>query len=116
MKANDVAQAAGIGKDTLRYYEKIGLITQPPRGENGYRHFDPFVLEELRFIRLAQSVGFTLNEIKPAIPFLKNPKPSCPILRDALERQVERVDAKIAELEQSKATLTRWLSKLKPID
>lgn len=112
MNAAEVAKRAGIGKDTLRYYEKIGLISPPPRSANGYRAYNPTVLDELRFIKLGQSVGFTLGEIKPAIPFVRDPRPGCPLLTKALVDQVERVDEKIAELEQAKATLQRWLIKL----
>lgn len=112
MNANEVAKTAGIGKDTLRYYEKIGLISMPPRGANGYRVYPASVLEELRFIRLGQSVGFTLNEIKPAIPFIQNPKPDCPLLKNAITSQITRIEDKMAELEQSRETLLRWLQKL----
>lgn len=112
MKAIEVAAAAGISKETLRYYEKIGLISVPIRQQNGYRNFDQHVLEELRFIQLAQTVGFTLNEIKLAIPSLKNPQPQCPLLRQAIATQLARVDDKIAELTAAKMKLTRWLIKL----
>lgn len=112
MNSSEVAKLADIGKDTLRYYEKLGLISKPPRSANGYRKYPKTVLEELRFIKLGQSVGFTLNEIKPAIPFLANPKPGCPLLSNAIIAQIQRVDTKIAELKQSKATLERWQSKL----
>ena len=112
MNAAEVARRANVGKDTLRYYEKIGLITAPPRGVNGYREYPQSVLDELRFIRLAQSVGFTLNEVKPAMPALANPKPDCPLLKQALTDQLARIATRIDELEESKATITRWLSKL----
>jgi DNA-binding transcriptional MerR regulator len=112
MNASEVAKRADIGKDTLRYYEKLGLITSPPRSANGYRNYPPTILDELRFIKLGQSVGFTLNEIKPAIPFLANPDPGCPLLTKAIESQIDRVNSKIEELEQSKATLERWRVKL----
>lgn len=112
MNASEVAKKAEIGKDTLRYYEKLGLITPPPRSLNGYRDYPVSVLEELRFIKLGQSVGFTLSEIKPAIPFLANPKPGCPLLTEAISSQIKRVDERIIELQQSKATLERWQSKL----
>ena len=111
MKAGEVCKAAGLGKETLRYYEKIGVITTPARGSNGYRLYDPLVLQELRFIKLAQSVGFTLNEIKPAIPFLSDPDPNCPELKAALENQLERVNTQLTELQSSKETIERWLSK-----
>ena len=112
MNANEVAKAAGIGKDTLRYYEKIGLISIPPRGQNGYRQYPASVLDELRFIRLGQSVGFTLNEIKPAIPFIQNPKPDCPLLKNAIASQIQRIEDKMRELKQSRETLMRWQQKL----
>ena len=112
MNAGEVAKKANVGKDTLRYYEKLGLISDPPRDTNGYRNYSSSVLEELRFIKLGQSVGFTLSEIKPAIPFLANPKPGCPLLSQAIDSQIERVNMKIADLEQSKATLERWRDKL----
>lgn len=112
MKANEVTKLTGVGKDTLRYYEKIGLISTPPRNTNGYRDYPNSCLEELKFIKMAQSVGFTLNEIKPAIPFLANPKPGCPLLTKAMVDQIERIEEKIVELETSKGTLKRWLAKL----
>ncbi|GAC15754.1 MerR family transcriptional regulator [Aliiglaciecola lipolytica] len=115
MKANELAKKAEISKDTLRYYEKIGLLTIPPRKTNGYRDYPESCLDELKFIKMAQSVGFTLKEIKPAIPFLANSKPNCLLLQDAISTQIERIDEKISELEQSKITLNRWLSKLQEL-
>ena len=112
MKANELAKRTGLGKDTLRYYEQIGVISSPPRGDNGYRDYPESCLEELKFIKMAQSVGFTLNEIKPAIAFLANPKPCCPLLTKAIVDQIERIEEKIIELETSKSTLSRWLLKL----
>ncbi|WP_167856060.1 MerR family transcriptional regulator [Natronospirillum operosum] len=112
MKAAQVARTAGINKETLRYYEKEGLITPPARQDNGYRAYTPQVLEELKFIRLAKSVGFTLKEIRPAIPFLRDPDPQCPTLIAHLHQQVARIDENIETLQQSRATLLRWLSKL----
>ncbi len=112
MKPSDVAKQAGIAKETLRYYESIGLITAAQRQANGYRHYPPTVLEELRFIKLAQTAGFTLNEIKPAIPHLQQPVQHCPQLVAAIKAQLQRVDGKIDELQQAKGRLQRWLDKL----
>jgi DNA-binding transcriptional MerR regulator len=102
MKASELAKRTGLGKDTLRYYEQIGVISPPPGGDNGYRDYLESCLEELKFIKMAQSVGFTLNEIKPAIPFLANPKPGCPLLTKAIVDQIERIEEKINKLEISK--------------
>lgn len=112
MKPNDVAKLAEISKETLRYYETIGVITPAQRKANGYRHYQATVLDELRFIKLAQTAGFTLNEIKPAIPHLQQPVQQCPQLLAALRAQLSRVDDKINELQNAKILLQRWLDKL----
>ncbi|MBV1910676.1 MAG: MerR family transcriptional regulator [Kangiellaceae bacterium] len=109
MKANEVVTLSGVSKDTLRYYEKIGLINQPPRSINGYRNYSQSVLEELKFVKLGQSLGFSLAELKEAIPHLANPKPGCPKLSAALSKQIDRVDTKIVELKKNRKTLEKWL-------
>ncbi|MCC2607243.1 MerR family transcriptional regulator [Planctobacterium marinum] len=109
MRSEQLAEIANVGKDTLRYYEKIGLLTPPPRGANGYRRYSKENLNELKFIKLAQSVGFTLNEIKPAIAFVNNPQPGCPRLRQAIEDKLTEIELRIEELNQSKAKLRRWM-------
>lgn len=58
-----LAEAAGVNVETIRYYERRGLIDQPERSEQGYRHYDDAVLWRLSFIRRAKDLGFTLNEI-----------------------------------------------------
>jgi DNA-binding transcriptional MerR regulator len=112
VQASELAKRANVAKDTLRYYEKIGLISKPPRNANGYRDYPAACLEELKFIKMAQSVGFTINEIKPAIPLIANPDANCPLLSGAISNQILRIEEKIAELQQSKSTLQRWLVKL----
>ena len=112
MKTAELMQRAQVEKDTLRYYEKIGLISKPARLDNGYREYNETTIKEIKFIRLAQSLGFTLKQIKPAIPFVAEPKPNCPILKRALEEQIEVVDQKIQELAESRVRLQRWLDNL----
>ncbi len=112
MTPNDVAKRAEISKETLRYYESIGLVTPAQRLTNGYRSYKPLVLDELRFIKLAQTAGFTLNEIKPAIAHLQHPEPKCPQLIAAIRTQIDRVDEKINEQQAARILLNRWLEKL----
>lgn len=111
MRSEQLATQAQVGKDTLRYYEKIGLLSPPPRGANGYRCYSKANLNELKFIKLAQSVGFTLNEIKPAIPFVNNPQPGCPKLRKAIESKLVEIEQRIEELGQAKEKLQYWMDK-----
>lgn len=110
MKAHEIVKETGIGKDTLRYYEEIGVISTPKRSSNGYRHYTNQHIRELKFIKFAQSVGFSLTKIKMAIPHLANPDPFCPILQATIQQQVSDIDAKIAELESAKQTLLKWLA------
>lgn len=111
MRSEQLAEKAGVAKDTLRYYEKIGLLTKPDRGANGYRHYTQENYYQLKFIKLAQSVGFTLKEIKPAIPFVNNPQPGCPHLRKAIEEKLTETDKRIEELAAAKEKLSFWKDK-----
>lgn len=110
MRSEQLVQRTGVAKDTLRYYEKIGLITPPPRKPNGYRQYTHEHVNELKFIKLAQSVGFTLNEIKPAIPFVNDPQPGCPKLRKAIETKLLEIDQRIEELSAAKERLNSWVN------
>lgn len=69
-KTGTLIKRAQITRDTLRYYEREGVITTPSRSANGYRDYPERVLEEISFIRLGQSVGLALSVIRRAIPGL----------------------------------------------
>lgn len=90
---------SGLSRDTLRFYERRGLITTPRRLPNGYRDYDKHTLAELKFIAAAREVGFTLSEIKTAIPHLKAPPDECDALIEALKARREAVQVQI-ELHQ----------------
>ena len=59
-----VAHQAGIGVETVRFYEREGLIDEPPRGKSGYRHYPETIVSRILFIRRSKELGFTLREIK----------------------------------------------------
>ncbi len=111
MRMEQLSELTGVSRDTIRYYEKIGMITKPPRKANGYRDYPASTLDEVKFIKLAQSVGFTLAEIKPAIPFVRDPKPDCPKLKAAIDEKIDFIDQRIEELKAAKARLLRWQEK-----
>ncbi|WP_158628826.1 MerR family DNA-binding transcriptional regulator [Dyella choica] len=100
---------ASVTRDTLRYYEREGLITPPVRLANGYRDYPERVLEEIRFIRLGQSVGLPLQIIRSAIPYLITPQPGCQELRAVLEAQMRSLDEQMDKLRSAKARLGKWL-------
>jgi DNA-binding transcriptional MerR regulator len=109
MRTGVLIQRAGITRDTLRYYEREGVITLPARSANGYRDYPERVLEEIRYIRLGQSVGLPLQIIRRAIPYLLAAQPGCQELRAILEAQMRTIDEQINKLRSAKDRLAEWL-------
>lgn len=64
LTTNQLAKACGVNIETIRYYEKRGLISEPPRNSSGYRKFPEEVIKDIQFIKRAKDLGFTLDEIK----------------------------------------------------
>jgi MerR family transcriptional regulator, copper efflux regulator len=95
-----VALAGGTAIDTVRYYEREGLIEKPARSAAGYRHYRPDVIARLRFIRQAKELGFTLSEIRELLTLKVAPGKSCADVKS-------RAEAKIADIEQRVARLNR---------
>jgi DNA-binding transcriptional MerR regulator len=100
---------AQVSRDTLRYYERKGIITPPPRAANGYRDYPDSTVDVIRFVRLGQSVGLPLNVIRRAVPFLKAPIPQCPQLRAALEAQLAAIDNQLSKLTAARERLRKWI-------
>ncbi|MCH7778598.1 MAG: MerR family DNA-binding protein [Gemmatimonadetes bacterium] len=95
-----VAKRAGVGVETVRFYERRGLIEQPIKRNAGYRVYPEDVVHRIRFIRHAKDLGFTLNEIGELLSLRPDPHGSC----DAVK---ERAEAKVADIEEKIGSLTR---------
>ncbi|CAN7449483.1 MerR family transcriptional regulator [Pseudoduganella sp. LjRoot289] len=108
MQIGEIASATGISRDTLRFYEKRGLLTAR-RGANGYRDYPPEAVDWLRYIRTAQQLGFSLAEIEADLPLLAAPDASAEQLRVALQAKLAEIDQRIAGLAQLRAELARRL-------
>lgn len=104
MRVKLLEARSGLPRDTLRFYERSGLLTPPRRLPNGYRDYDEHTLAELKFIAAAREVGFTLAEIKTAIPHLKSPPKRCLALLDGLR---ERRHAVIEQMTVQRQQLRR---------
>lgn len=103
-----VASESGVGVETVRFYEREGLLNQPARKPSGYRQYEPEAIARLRFIKRAQRLGFTLREIKELLALKLDP--------DATRKQVkERAVAKIADIEQRIDELKRMKKALAPL-
>lgn len=102
-----VAHRAGIGIETVRFYEREGLLAKPERTVSGYRQFDEEVIARLRFIQRAKELGFTLNEIKELLSLRVDPDTSCDDVRIRAEAKIADIEDKIRTLEHMKKALAR---------
>ena len=100
------ARQAGVNVETIRFYERRGLIEQPAKGVK-YRVYPPDMVARLRFIRRAQQVGFSLREIEELLLLRADPNADCADVRQQAQHKIEEVDQKIAELERVRAALEK---------
>jgi Hg(II)-responsive transcriptional regulator len=99
-----VARQAGVGVETVRFYEKNGLLEEPTRRESGYREYDDETVQRLRFIQRAKELGFTLSEIKELLSLRCSERP-CDDVRGRAEAKVAEIEAKVAMLLRMKEVL-----------
>lgn len=111
MTIGRVAKTAGVPASTLRYYEREGLLEAPIRSAAGYRMYDDQAVERLRFIRAAQAVGFTLDDIRTLLQL--NSRESCGDVQKLLERRMAEVERKMAELKYVRTALGKALRRCK---
>jgi MerR family copper efflux transcriptional regulator len=109
MQIGELAVATGLSRDTLRFYEKRGLL-QSRRLANGYRDYPNEAVQWLCYLRSAQALGFTLAEIEAGMPLLGGEGDGA-ALRDALRRKLADIDARIAALGMLRAGLARELER-----
>ncbi|MBB3121324.1 MerR family transcriptional regulator [Pseudoduganella violacea] len=108
MQIGEIAAASGISRDTLRFYEKRGLL-RARRASNGYRDYPPEAVEWLCYIRTAQALGFSLKEIEDDLPLLAAPDAAAPQLRAALQAKLAEIDRRIDGLSALRGELQRRL-------
>jgi Hg(II)-responsive transcriptional regulator len=106
LNSSDVARAAGVNIQTLRYYERLGLLEAPPRSASGYRRFDSEAVRVVRFIKRAQELGFSLREIKELLKLRRGASPArAPKVRAAAELKLIDIDQRIRDLRSMRAAL-----------
>lgn len=102
-----VARGAGLAIDTVRYYEREGLLNKPARTVSGYRRYSSDAVSRLRFIRQAKDLGFSLSEIKELLALRVTPGKSCADVRARAVSKVEDIDRRIASLKRMRQALTK---------
>jgi DNA-binding transcriptional MerR regulator len=112
LKIGEVAKLSRIGIEALRFYERSGLLGRPSRTQSGYRMYDPEVLERLDFIKRAQVLGFSLDEIKQIIAEKQAGQSPCEGVRDIVRRRLQELDEQMREMRrycnELAATLAEW--------
>lgn len=102
-----VAKQAGVGVETVRYYEREGLLEQAQRRSSGYRQFNEGVINQLRFIRRAKELDFTLKEIKELLALRLAPGSQCVQIKQRAEAKLDNIEQKIRSLQRMKRALKK---------
>jgi DNA-binding transcriptional MerR regulator len=110
MKIGEVAAEADVSVDTVRFYERRGVLPAPQRRPSGYREYPAPTVERIRMARTLQRLGFTLDEIIDALHAHDRGTATCDSERWRLEAVLDRIDAKISELRRSRRTVTAAIS------
>ena len=105
MRIGHLAGKAGVAVDTVRYYERQGLLPPPMRRPSGYRDYSNDELQQLRFVRRCKALGFTLDETRELLRLNSDPKADRAEVRALTERRLADVDAKLLELQALRDSL-----------
>ncbi|AFL73616.1 Cd(II)/Pb(II)-responsive transcriptional regulator [Thiocystis violascens] len=109
MRIGELAAAAGVDVETIRYYERLGLLPAPPRRSNGYRTYARDHLERLAFIRHCRALGMSLADVQRLLDLLAHPEADCHDANCLIDAQLERVRERL----QAMQMLERQLSALR---
>ncbi len=105
MTIGQLAKASGVAIETIRFYEKQGLLEEPRRRMSGYREYDETVIPRLRFIRRAKQLGFTLGEIKELLALRLDRAASCSRVKQRAEAKIADIESKLKSLRRMKRAL-----------
>lgn len=107
MRTAEVADGAAVNRQTLRYYERRGLLPPPDRTRAGYRSYPAETVQRVRFIKRAQAVGFSLDDVATLLHLNDGAPDDCPTAHALAMGKVAELDAQIAGLQSVRATLLR---------
>lgn len=110
MKIGELAKAAGSNSETVRYYERIGLLPRPGRTDGNYRDYSQDDVDRLAFIRHARGLGFELADIRSLIGLAEHPERDCAEADAIASRHLDAVEAKMTQLERLRGELARMIS------
>lgn len=109
LKIGEVSKLSGIGIEALRFYEKSGLLDKPSRTYSGYRVYDADVLERLAFIKRAQVLGFSLDEVRQIIADARKGQSPCAEVREIVRHRLTELDERLREMRRYRKELAETL-------
>lgn len=98
-----VAAAAAVNVETIRFYQRRGLLTEPPKSQGGFRYYDETIIARVRFVKRAQALGFSLGEVVGLLALEQSS--ACGPTHDAAVRKLQLVEERIADLKRIRSTL-----------
>ncbi|EKV03113.1 putative transcriptional regulator [Leptolyngbya sp. PCC 7375] len=113
LRIGEVAKQTGLAVGALRYYENLGLLTSD-RGDNGYRYYSPDAVHQVQFIKKAQAIGFSLEEIGEVLNLHERGDTPCGLVQSLLQGKIDQLETQIRQMTEFKAELEdyrdRWAS------
>ena len=109
MKISDAAAASGCHLETIRYYERVGLLPEPERTRNRYRQYIDADVERLRFITRGRDLGFSLEEIRSLLRLAEDPDLSCGEVDQLARKHLGDIQARLADLQRMASELARTI-------
>jgi DNA-binding transcriptional MerR regulator len=116
MRIGELADGCGVTAKTVRYYEQVGLLADPPRTTTGYRDYPQEAVDRLRFVRTAQAAGLTLAEIASVLGIHDAGSSPCAHVVELIEGHLSEIAARIAELRAAQAQLERLAASAATLD
>src|SRR5215472_16799303 len=114
MTIGQVAKLSGVGVETIRFYEREGLLNKPKRKESGYRLFETEVVSRIKFIKRAKQLGFSLKEIRELLSLRVDSRASATEVKRRVDSKIEQIDRRIYDLKKvrnARAQLARSVGK-----
>lgn len=115
MRIGELAEKLEVNPRTLRFYETVGLLPEPDRTTSGYRDYDDAAVERVRFIKSAQRLGLSLDDIKEILAFKERGELPCAYVLGVIDKEADALDEKIAELQTLREDLQSLRSKARRI-
>jgi DNA-binding transcriptional MerR regulator len=110
----ELAARSGLKPQTIRYYERLGILSRPVRTAAGYRRYDERALEELDLVRAARSLGFSLNEVKSILGVVRTGPARCSLVLEVAKRRLAELDDVLASVKQTRTALAAAIDRCGP--